>query len=99
MFSMYSQPLFPTLLLLAFIGLLRYWRRSPKQKPILLATCLVALFLISWPPFAWLALQPFERPFPHSIKPSNAAQAIVVLPSGIYFPPVPRLPLPPLRPT
>jgi uncharacterized SAM-binding protein YcdF (DUF218 family) len=93
MFSMYSQPLFPTLLLLAFIGLLRYWRRSQKQKPILLATALVALFLISWPPFAWLALQPFERPFPHSIEPSNDAQAIVVLASGIQYPTVPGLPV------
>jgi len=93
MFSMYSQPLFPTLLLLVFIGLFRYWRRSQQQRPILLATALFALFLISWPPFAWVALQPFERPFPSSIDPSNDAQAIVVLASGIQYPTVPGLPV------
>jgi len=92
MFSMYSQPLFPTLLLLVFIGLFRCLRRSQKHKPILLVSSLVALFLVSWPPFAWLALQPFERPFPHSIDPSNDAQAIVVLASGIQYPTVPGLP-------
>jgi uncharacterized SAM-binding protein YcdF (DUF218 family) len=93
MFSMYSQPLFPTLFLLVFIGLFRYWRRSQQQRPILLVTALIALFLISWPPFAWVALQPFERPFPSSIDPSNDAQAIVVLASGIQYPTVPGLPV------
>lgn len=93
MFSTYSQPLFAAVLLLAFVGLIRYWRRSQGKKPFLLSIALFGLLLISWPPFAWLALQPFERPFPRTIDPSNDAQAIVVLASGIQYPTVPRLPV------
>lgn len=93
MFSTYSQPLFPTLLLLAFVGLIRNWRRSQGQKPILLSIGLFGVLFISWPPFAWLALQPFERPFPRTIDLSNDAQAIVVLASGIQYPTVPRVPV------
>jgi uncharacterized SAM-binding protein YcdF (DUF218 family) len=90
---MYSQPLYPFALLLVFLGLIRFWRKSQGRKPVLLASALFGLFLISWPPFAWLALQPFERPFPHAINPSNDAQAIVVLASGIQYPTVPGLPV------
>ena len=93
MISTYSQPIFPTLLLLLFIGLVRVWRRSQKQKPILLAIAFVTLFLVSWFPFEWLAEQPFERPFPRSIDPSNDAQAIVVLAGGIRYSTVPGLPV------
>jgi uncharacterized SAM-binding protein YcdF (DUF218 family) len=91
-FPTYSQPLFVTWLLFALLGLVQCWRQSQKRKPILLAFALAGLFLISWPPFTWLALQPFERPFPHIIDPSNDAQAIVVLASGIQYPTVPALP-------
>jgi uncharacterized SAM-binding protein YcdF (DUF218 family) len=93
MISTYSQPIFPTLLLLLFIGLFRVWRRSQKQKPILLAVALVTLFLVSWFPFEWLAEQPFERPFPRSIDPSNDAQAIVVLGGSIQYSTMPDLPV------
>jgi uncharacterized SAM-binding protein YcdF (DUF218 family) len=90
---MYAQPLYLLFLLLAFVGLFRCWRQSQGRKPITLTIALFGLFLISWPPFAWLALQSFERPFPHSIDPSNDAQAIVVLASGIQYPTVPGLPV------
>ena len=91
MISTYSQPIFPTLLLLLFIGLFRVWRRSQKQKPILLAIALVTLFLVSWYPFEWLVEQPFERPFPRSIDPSNDAQAFVVLAGDLQYSTVPDL--------
>lgn len=93
MISAYSQPIFPALLLLLFIGLFRVWRRSQKQKPILLAIALVTLFLVSWYPFEWLVEQPFERPWPSSIDPSNDAQAFVVLGGGLRGSTVPDLPL------
>jgi uncharacterized SAM-binding protein YcdF (DUF218 family) len=90
---MYFQPLYPLVLLLVFLGLVRFWRKSQGQKPVFLALAFLGLFLVSWPPFAWLALQPFERPFPHAINLSNDAQAIVVLASGIQYPTVPELPV------
>lgn len=90
--SDYIQPLYTFFLLLSFAGLIRCWRQAKTRKPFLLATALLGLFLISWPPFVWLLLQPFERPFPRGFDHSSDAQAIVVLSGGIQYSPVPGLP-------
>jgi uncharacterized SAM-binding protein YcdF (DUF218 family) len=88
----YIQPLYTIFLLIAFVSLIRIWRQNKTGKPLLLAAALFGLFLISWPPFVWLLLQPFERPFPPGIDRSNDAQAIVVLSGNIQFSPLPGLP-------
>jgi uncharacterized SAM-binding protein YcdF (DUF218 family) len=86
--SDYIQPLYSFLLFLTFASIFRYWRQTKSHKPILLTTTLVGLFLISWPPFVWILLQPFERPFPPRFDQSSDAQAIVVLAGGIQYSPV-----------
>ncbi len=91
--SDYIQPVYPFLLLLAFVGLIQCWRRASPRKPRLLAVALVILFLISWPPFVWLLLQPFEAPFPAGFDQTTDAQAIVVLSGGILWSPG----IPPVR--
>jgi uncharacterized SAM-binding protein YcdF (DUF218 family) len=90
---MYNQPLYPLAVLLVLLGLVRAWWRSGAEKPVLATGSFVVLFLLSWPPFAWLVLQPFERPFPHTVDATKNPQAIVVLASGIQYPTVPGLPV------
>lgn len=87
------QPFFTALLLLIVFAVARYWR-APNRKPRLLAVSILLLFLFSWPPAAWLTLQPFERLYPPRKFPIGEAQAIVVLASSIYYPHVPGLPAP-----
>jgi uncharacterized SAM-binding protein YcdF (DUF218 family) len=90
--SDYMQPLYPFFLLLTIVALIRYWRQAKARKPLFLTMTLFGIFLISWPPFVWLLLQPFERPFPPGFDHSNDAQAIVVLSGNIQFSPLPGLP-------
>jgi uncharacterized SAM-binding protein YcdF (DUF218 family) len=90
---MYSQPLYPFALLLALAGLVQVWRKCKGEKPVLATVAFGFLFLLSWPPFTWLALQAFERPFPHTVDAASNPQAIVVLASGIQYPTVPELPV------
>ena len=89
---MYNQPLYPLTILLVMLGLVRAWWRPGAKKPLLATGSFAVLFLLSWPPFTWLLLQPFERPFPHTVDASTNPQAIVVLASGIQYPTVPGLP-------
>lgn len=55
------------------------------------ALALLALFLVSWPPLAWLFARALEAPYPPESLPPTDAQAIVVLASAVY-PPTPPLP-------
>jgi hypothetical protein len=81
----YIQPLLTVFLSITAIGASRCWLRS-KEKPYrILFTGLVGLFLVSWPPMAWLASQPLER-YPHRAFPSGEPQAIVVLAAGVLPP-------------
>jgi len=87
----YIQPLLTVFLSITAIGASRCWLRS-KEKPYrILFTGFVGLFLISWPPMAWLASQPLER-YPHRAIPSGEPQAIVVLAAGV-LPPVLERPI------
>lgn len=87
----YIQPLLSFLFLLAVVGIVRNWKPGKERKLNLLALAVLGLFLLSWPPVAWLIVRAFEAPFPPQESPPADAQAIVVLASTIYpaRPPVP----------
>lgn len=90
----YTQPLFPLLFLAAAVGIVRYWKHVKERKLTLLAIAVFGLFLVSWPPVAWLFVRALEAPYPPREFPSAAdAQAIVVVASTVY-PPSPPLPTP-----
>lgn len=91
--SSYTQPLLSIFLIIAFVGLGRSWVQAKARKPVLLLVGLIGLFAIAWQPFAWLLLQPFERPFPPGINYySRDVQAIVVLAGDIEYSSVPGMP-------
>jgi uncharacterized SAM-binding protein YcdF (DUF218 family) len=89
----YLQPVFPILLFLAAVALIRRWRASAPHKPRLLALALGGLFLVSWPPMAWLLSRPLEAVYPPREYPADTGDAIVVLASAVY-PPCPPIPTP-----
>jgi uncharacterized SAM-binding protein YcdF (DUF218 family) len=62
--------------------------RCRKSWPVVL--CAAGLFLFSWPPAAWLALFPFELPYPNYAPTDKNVQAIVVLSSSVFPPTPPR---------
>lgn len=89
----YTQPLLPVLFLMAAVGIVRWWKSENERKLNLLVLVVVGLFLVSWPPVAWLVVRAFEAPYPpRKVLPADA-QAIVVLASAVY-PPSPVLPTP-----
>ena len=73
------------LFLVTVIVFLRYWRRCREAKPRGLAVCLLLLFLVSWPPVAWVASGTLEWWYPAALPPETEAGAIVVL-SGWLLP-------------
>jgi uncharacterized SAM-binding protein YcdF (DUF218 family) len=87
----YTQPLLPFLFLIAGIATFRYWRQPNGPRPTLLATTVLCLFLVSWPPVGWLFLRVLEAPYPPREFPASDAKAIVVLASTVYpvSPPMP----------
>ena len=76
----YTQPLLLLLLVTVVAALIRL-RRSPRSRLPWLA--LTGLFLLSWPPFDWLAGLPLEAWYPVRAYPTGTADAIVVLSSDI----------------
>jgi len=85
----YVQPLLLTFLLITALGLF-HLRKSGRM--LLPALGLVGLFLLAWPPAAWLfsrildARYP-ERPFsPQTLSTQPAAQAIVLIASAVIPP-------------
>lgn len=89
----YIQPVFPVLLFLAAVALIRYWRSSTPPKARLLVLAIAALFLVSWPPMAILVSRTLEARYPPRMVPTDSADAIVVLASAVY-PPCPPIPTP-----
>ncbi len=85
----YIQPIFPALFVIAFVALVHYWRFAKLRKPYVLGLAIVALFLFSWPPMAWLLSRPFESPYAPERPPAGDAQAIVVLASSVCPPCLP----------
>ncbi len=58
-----------------------------RRRRGLIAAAVLAIFILSWPPLAWLFLQPLEAWYPQSrYPPALDADAIVVLSSGILAP-------------
>ncbi len=87
----YLQPLFPLLLLLALVQVVRFRRAMPPQAFRGLALAMLAIFLVSWEPAAWIISRCLERNYPPRQYPVGGAQAIVVLASAVY-PPSPPIP-------
>jgi len=89
----YLQPLFPVLLFFGLFQIVRHRRsmNSPGVRGLMLV--LIALFLASWQPAAWLFSRGFEGWYPPKDYPTEDAGAIVVLASAIY-PPCPPIPTP-----
>lgn len=89
----YVQPFYAAVLLMVVISVARYCGASNRKRRLLVVSTLL-LFLVSWPPAAWLMLHLFERPYPPRKFSVEDAQAIVVLASSTYYPSVPGLPSP-----
>jgi uncharacterized SAM-binding protein YcdF (DUF218 family) len=89
----YLQPVFPFVLLLALVQTIRYRRSLGSPAFRVLALVVVAIFLVSWEPAAWLLSRCLEGRYPPRAYPAGDAQAIVVLASAVY-PPSPPMPAP-----
>ena len=89
----YTQPLLSLVLLMLAIGVWRCWKSHPSRKPYLMLAGVVGLFLLSWPPAAWVLSRPLEGQYQPQAFPSGEASAIVVL-SGNVKPPLPERPVP-----
>ncbi len=83
----YLEPAFPLLLLLAFAGVLRTWRRSPpRHQPRLALISLIAITLLSSNWVAWGLSRPLETRIPQVPTPTESADAIVVLSGAVDRP-------------
>lgn len=92
----YLQLIFPFLFLVAFFALWRSRRQPSRRASTTLLLALVALFLLAWPPTAWLLAGSLEWWYDSSGRPQQDAEAIVVL-SGAGWPSGPVQPYPILR--
>ncbi len=83
----YFQPLLPSIVV---IIALTSWliRKSPRAW--LLQLVAISLFLVTFQPFAWLVLYPFEQRYSKSLPDPRGAEAIVVLSSSVFGPSPPR---------
>ena len=71
----YSHPLLLCLLIIAVWGLVA--RRRP-----LLVTAIAGIFLLAWPPVAWVGAQVLEAWYSPKLPAADLVQAIVVLAAG-----------------
>src|SRR5581483_6494017 len=78
----YIQPLLTCFLLLSFLGIWRS-RSNPKRTPLMLLVGVGGLFLISWPPVAWLVASGFEAGYPRVDIPAGTGDVIVVLSGNV----------------
>ena len=82
-----SQPYTLVCLLLIAAVLRLWWNRIEGRGRLLVPTILcLLLFLVSWPPFAYLALGSLEWQHPPTIRRAPDAHAIVVLNAGTAYP-------------
>ena len=80
----YTQPLTLICLGLIVLGILRLSRTGRKDLAV---GGIVALFLLSWPPAAWLFSRPLEAWYPRRpFRAANRPEAIVVLGGGYSRP-------------
>ncbi len=82
----YIHPLFPLLLLLTLVAALEHWLRPKQNRSWLLLLPALCLFLVSWPPVAWLASATLERRYHVASLPEGEAEAIVVLAGDVDSP-------------
>ncbi len=85
----YTQPLFPLILLVILTAAYRLLRRRGQRSAAPLIAGITALFLVSWPPVAWLTTGSLESRYPDVPLPKGEAEAIVVL-AGPFDPPRPE---------
>lgn len=76
----YTQPLTLLCLIIISIGLIRQRRSKHSALP---AAGVITLFLLTWPPIAWLISLPLESKYSVQPFPSGDVQAIVVLSSSV----------------
>src|SRR5215467_12137481 len=74
----YLHPLLVFFLAMAAWGFFR-------RRQVLIAIGLIGIFLVAWPPVAWLAVQPLAAWYSPRPPAAPGAEAIVVL-SGGFFP-------------
>jgi uncharacterized SAM-binding protein YcdF (DUF218 family) len=89
----YTQPLLSLVLIMLTVGVWRCWRSQRPLRPYLMLAGVLGLFLLSWPPAAWLLSRPLEGHYALRALPAGDAEAIVVL-SGNVRPPLPERPVP-----
>src|SRR5690348_14310988 len=77
------EPLLLLFLGVGALGMLR-WRHPGGRKLALAA--LVGIFLISWPPFGWVAARSLECWYSPTVPAAGDTQAIVVLAGGLLRP-------------
>jgi uncharacterized SAM-binding protein YcdF (DUF218 family) len=87
----YYQPLFAGIVLMLVAYSVYCWRVAKSRKSALMVALAMAVFLVSWPPFANMIVARFERPYPPQRPSAVDAEAIVVLASSVYpvYPPLP----------
>ena len=72
--------LYSFLILGLLVVSVRHWRSGRPSRPVALALTALALFLLSWPPVAHLAIRTLEWPYtPTDYMEDRDAQVIVVL--------------------
>jgi uncharacterized SAM-binding protein YcdF (DUF218 family) len=74
----YLQPFFPLLLILTIAGV--FLARKSTRVPMVMA---VLLFLLCWPPAAWVSLRLLEGPYRVGLPDTSGVQAMVVLASEV----------------
>jgi uncharacterized SAM-binding protein YcdF (DUF218 family) len=82
----YIEPLLSILIVVFVYAAYRAWRCSKEKWPFLLSLAVIALFLISWQPFARRLLRPYEARFPPRAFPPGDAQEIVVISGAMESP-------------
>jgi uncharacterized SAM-binding protein YcdF (DUF218 family) len=70
--------------LVAFVALWRSRRGPSKRASTALLLALVGMFLLAWPPIAWLLSGSLEWWYNSSVTPKQDAEAIVVLSGGAW---------------
>ena len=77
----------PLLTVFWLIGLVGWFRLRRYKGSWIVGLGLLGIFVISWPPCAWLLARPLELWYPiRPFQPGNAIKAIVVLASGVEPP-------------
>jgi hypothetical protein len=71
---------------MAAVGVIRSWKKMADRKSFMCLAAFCGLFLLSWPPVAWIFMRALEAPYPpRTLPPADDAQAIVVFKTAMQF--------------